>query len=292
MRFAVPRSASIRDRGSTLPWSIERAVSSWGQRGIRGLRLAGGAAVDLIFPPLCSMCAEPLAAPAPVVLLCPRCLSSFERLVGPVCRRCAMPVPGQSSDQNACLRCRRRTYRFDATVALGIYRGALRRAVIRAKRAAEEPLAYALGGLLADRLIQSADAGWDVVTPMPTHWRKRWLRGGNGAEVIGAGLARRLGACYHPRLLRTRRPTQKQGMLTPAERRRNVRRAFAARPGQRLTGARVLLVDDVMTTGATASEAARVLRQCGAASVTVAVVARGVGSNSTSRPPMPGPSGS
>lgn len=272
MRFALPGHWIA-------PWGIGtdwfRSVVAQSSR-IFGAALR--ATLDLLFPPLCAMCTLPLEREGPRPMLCSACLAQFERIDGPVCRRCSMPARGHGRDQDDCLRCRRRNYRFDSAHAFGVYRGALRMAIIRAKQSAEEPLAYALGWLLAERLTaQASSETFDIVVPMPTHWRKRWRRGGNGTELMGLALARSLEARYDPRVLRARRATRKQGTLSPTERRRNIRHAFAVR-GRRLpVGARVLLVDDVMTTGATASEAARALRQAGAASVTVAVVARGVG---------------
>jgi len=136
----------------------------------------------------------------------------------------------------------------------------------------------ALGRLLADQIQQRPDrAEFDVVLPVPMHWLRRLARGVNGPHLLAEVLAARLHLPLESRLLRCQRATRKQGTLMPTERRRNVRRAYRATPGRKLAGARVLLVDDVMTTGATANEIARVLRRAGAASVSLAVLARGVG---------------
>jgi len=117
----------------------------------------------------------------------------------------------------------------------------------------------------------------DVVLAMPTHWMRRWHRGGNSAETLAAVVASQLRLPLAQRVLRLRRPTEKQGMLSPQERFRNVQHAYAIVRSQPIQGASILLVDDVLTTGATASEVARLLRRAGARSVHVAVVARGVG---------------
>jgi predicted amidophosphoribosyltransferase len=116
-----------------------------------------------------------------------------------------------------------------------------------------------------------------LVVPVPVYWWKRLRRGVHGPDVLveAVGAALQLPTAFG--FLYCRRPTRKQGTLLPAERFANVRGAFAVRPCFDIADAHILLIDDIMTTGATGSEAAKVLRQAGAARVTLAVVARGVG---------------
>lgn len=117
----------------------------------------------------------------------------------------------------------------------------------------------------------------DLIAPAPMHWIRRLERGTNPPEVLTETMAQALSVPALIDLLRCRRTTRKQGTLLPDQRRRNVRHAFSVSAGYDITGAHVLLVDDVMTTGATADELSRVLRQAGAGRVSVAVVARGTG---------------
>ena len=147
------------------------------------------------------------------------------------------------------------------------------------KRYPHEPLTEAVGVLLGQRLAVELPA-WrpDVVVPVPMHWMRRVQRGTNTARVLGGTVARELGLPMVGGVLRCRRKSRKQGMLRPGERFRNVRGAFRVSSGYDITDKRVLLVDDILTTGATASEAARMLREAGAAVIAVAVVARGTGS--------------
>jgi ComF family protein len=183
---------------------------------------------------------------------------------------------------HGCARCHTRNYYFESATALGVYQGALRLAVRRMKRPAFEPLTYAVGNLLSERVADwTSGAPVDLVVPVPMHWTRRMLRGANTAEVLADAVARGLGVESRSRLVICGRVTKKQGLLAPAERFANVRQAFRmAKNGAKnsaVAGARILVVDDVMTTGATASEVARVLRRAQAASVRVAVVGRGVG---------------
>jgi ComF family protein len=167
---------------------------------------------------------------------------------------------------------------IDCVVRLGTYQGALRTAVLRVKRAGERPLAVALGDLLA----QSAEARLkvlapDVVVPVPMHWTRRMWRGGNSPDAVAERLAVQLGVPARGGLLVRRRRTAPQASLSPARRAANVRGAFRAARHPDLRGARVLLVDDIMTTGATVNEAAKTLSKAGVSFVGVAVLARAEG---------------
>jgi ComF family protein len=170
-------------------------------------------------------------------------------------------------------------------MAMGVYRDELRDAVIRMKKRVNEPLTLSVGILAAKTLKKKiTEFAPDLIVPVPTHWLKRLHRGTNGPDLLVEGVGRSLAIPTAMDLLTCRRRTQKQGTLMPAERQRNVRNAFVANVGYDIRATRGLLVDDIMTTGATASEAARVLRKAGASSVRVAVVARGVGMSGRNSP--------
>jgi ComF family protein len=148
-------------------------------------------------------------------------------------------------------------------------------AVLKLKHHDGEGLAELLGKLWVGRDEQRFRSfGVDVVVPVPLHWFRRWRRGHNQSAAIARGLASCLQIPCFPSWLRRLRNTPAQTTQSPAGRRENVRGAFRARRRARLKGKSVLLVDDVMTTGATANEAARALRAAGATRVTVAVLAR------------------
>jgi ComF family protein len=134
-----------------------------------------------------------------------------------------------------------------------------------------KPLARPLGGLVSRMLPR--DERFDVIVPMPLHWRRAWTRGFNQAALLAEEIGRR-NAIPIERVIRRVKASQPQAGLTNAQRRTNVSGAFRMRRGRRLDGLRVLLVDDVLTTGATAAACARVLKRAGAAHVALAAVAR------------------
>jgi ComF family protein len=167
---------------------------------------------------------------------------------------------------------------FDETIAAGLYAGRLREMLLQMKQSTGNSLSLAMGDLVwkqcRDRLTAAKP---DVVAPIPLHWRRRLVHRTNSAALLAEVLADRLHVPLAEGLLRRRRHTERQFDLTPPRRWENVRHAFAVRAGYHLTSAHVLVVDDILTTGATCSEAAKVLRKAGAERVTIAVVARAIG---------------
>ena len=267
--------------------SVARACAEGARRVLPAVVAGVWSAVDLLFPPHCLACGGDIAKADDDILLCENCVAEFSA-VAPYgrCEKCAAPRVGgpafMSGDRPLppppCVYCRRRQYRFDSTWTLGDYQDGLRDVVLRMKRSANEALSVQMGRLVAARL---QDEGWcdrfDVVAPLPSHWWRRWWRGTSSPELLAREIAARLEKPFDGRLLRCRRRTRKQGTLSPDERLKNVKGAFQTRRSLRASRPRVLLVDDVMTTGATASEAARALLRAGARRVSVAVVARGTG---------------
>lgn len=260
-------------------------ISSWIRRGgavsratsWAVLRRGGCALTNLVFPPVCSLCAAELeAADWDDLLLCDSCRGLFSEQPRQACWQCASPRPEHWPADQACPRCYDRQYWFQRAIALGEYRGGVRRAVVNMKRAEFEPLMRSLG-LLLGRAIRCQLPRPQLVVPVPMHWWRRFRRGTNTACRLATCAGRSVGVPVVTRLLFSQRRTNKQGTLLPQERARNVRDAFGVSTGYDIKNSEILLVDDVMTTGATLSEAARVLRRAGARSVSVAVVARGIG---------------
>jgi ComF family protein len=160
---------------------------------------------------------------------------------------------------------------FDAAYSFGAYEGRLRELIHLFKYSRVRPLARPLGSYLASAIPR--DQSFDVVVPVPLHWRRLWERGFNQSDLLARAVARRYGAPV-VRALRRRRATATQAGLTNARRRANVAGAFAVKRARAVSGRRVLLVDDVMTTGATASACAGALKRAGSRYVAVLALAR------------------
>lgn len=236
----------------------------------------GSHTLALLYPPACAGCGEECEA-AGAIALCSRCL---EQAVStePACSRCAMPLPAGASPRSGCSECRRHRHRFAAAVAVGRYDGWLRSLVLRAKSGASDPLGLALGGLLAEAwLARCAGPRPDALMAVPAVATRRLFRRAHLADLLAEGASSRLKLPRLTGVLRFCRLVRKQANLSPAERRRNMRGSLAATGTYDVRGAHLLVVDDVLTTGATADEVARALLAAGAAQVSVAVVARAVG---------------
>src|SRR5262249_28348399 len=161
---------------------------------------------------------------------------------------------------------------FDAALRMGPYEGLLRGVILRMKHPAGEELAEAVGMVWAGQIAGRLRAEpIDVVIPVPLHWWRRWRRGFNQSAILAQAVARELRGRCRPSGLCCARRTDEQKRLTPTARRENIRGAFRAASGIDVAGKAVLLVDDVLTTGATASEAARVLRPFHPSRILVAV---------------------
>ena len=237
--------------------------------------------LDFVAPSMCPSCGKHRPGDHPDHALdprlCPACLVEIAPVIQAACRRCAGPVGPHLDTSEGCLRCRSDRFAFSEAVSLGTYAGRLQAACLRSKEPQQAPLASALAASLWDRHAETI-AGWqpEFVIPVPRFWLGRILFGATAATIVAETLGRRLSRPCRLDLVTKVRWTPPQSSLPATERRRNLRDAFAAHP-TRLKGRRVLLADDVLTTGTTAHRCARVLRDAGASEVMVAVLARGLG---------------
>jgi ComF family protein len=239
------------------------------------LASAGRHGLDLLLPPQCVGCRAELADSKGGILLCTACIKAIVPTDWSRCRRCAATTP---RPVDTCPWCRRHDLRFDAVAPLGRYGGELREMVLRMKRPGGDPLSAALGSLLSElRREELLIDAPDLVVPVPMHWRRRLLRGTNNTDLLAQALASMSPEMRVCQALVRKRNTLEQKNLKPAERFHNMRNALGVRAGYDLQGGRVLLVDDVLTTGATCNAAARALKAAGASRVTVAVLARAEG---------------
>ena len=255
--------------------------------------------------------ATPTRLRIPRSLICPSCQSSWNRAAISICNGCALPLPmmrdiPSASEQSPphgasrivlrCSFCATMKFKFVQTTVLGEYRDMLQQLVLKSKQTTGSTLCFSLGGLLGERILQISVGGSstipaesdlveesgiqripDVVCSVPMHWRRRFKRKINGPDIIATGVARVVARPVNFKLLNCTRLPKKQGMLSRGQRQKNVKSSYAVNVGEarRFIGKRVLLVDDVMTSGATLNELSRLLLRNGIKSVSVAAIARG-----------------
>ncbi len=198
-------------------------------------------------------------------------------LADPMCRRCGIPFDHDPGGELTCGACLRRAPPFERARAVLRYDDASRRLVLGFKHADRTEGASAFARWIV-RAAADLIGDCDLMAPVPLHWSRLFARRYNQAAMLSLSLGRHCDLPVLPDLLLRRRATRSQGRLNADQRRRNVAGAFSVRPALqgRLSGRRLLLVDDVMTTGATVAACARTALAAGARGVDVAVVARAV----------------
>lgn len=225
---------------------------------------------DLCFPSVCPLCRQTLQA---TTLFCPTCLGGIVPVISPRCSCCDLPFAALDGGDHLCQSCLQDPPPFLWAKSVGLYDGTLRRAVRKFKYEGDFNLDRSLAALM-EKTLQGAleDFCPDLLLPVPLHIDRLRQRSYNQALLLANFLGRSWRLPVASRLLLRIRPTPPQIGFKAAQRRRNLRGAFAlSRP---LQGERVLLVDDVMTTAATARECSRTLLDGGASAVAVAVLAR------------------
>lgn len=207
---------------------------------------------------------------------CRNCLPTLVRLEETICPRCSHPFAGAAAEPFVCVNCAGRRLYFECAVAAWRSRGQIRELVHRFK--------YGRDLALRGQLVEWLHDGWkdarlrersfDFLTPVPLHRRRRRKRGFNQAEELARGLSERTGLPMK-RVLRRIRHTRTQTALDRKERMENLRGSFKIVHDEAVKGSRILLIDDILTTGSTVNECARTLRAGGARMVCALTVARG-----------------
>ena len=246
------------------------------------IRAAMDALVSVLLPAPCRICGEVLTT-ASVLPVCGECLSSLAPLRGPCCNLCGRPFASELASDAAtplCFACRRGVYAFDRARSYGSYGDEMARAISLLKY----EKVMSLGKWFAARLKEKVQAepeifAADVVVPVPLHPARLRERGYNQAEMIARPLAKKLKLPLRAYLLVRTKPRPPRLLLSRRERWESVRGAYEMRRGAKVDNLRVLLIDDVCTTGATLDSCARALKRAGAKSVTGLTVARVVTGN-------------
>lgn len=230
--------------------------------------------LDLLYPRTCAGCGIALAGGRGQ--LCWDCRADVRPITPPYCSRCGNPVEGRVDHQYICFHCADAEPHFTQARCAARFEGVLPRLIHSFKYDDALWLESDLAELLhACWTTHYAERTSDAVVAVPLHPARRRARGYNQAQVLAGGLARRLGLPLWRGIVHRVRATETQTHLTARQRLHNVAGAFEAPRSVRIRDRRILLVDDVMTTGATVSECARALRKSGAAEVLVLTLARG-----------------
>ncbi|MDA1229225.1 MAG: phosphoribosyltransferase family protein [Planctomycetota bacterium] len=231
---------------------------------------------DLLFPSRCALCgANDHADLDRGNAYCSTCIDQLAPEPINRCQRCAAEIGPFANSGGGCVHCRNRTLRFRNVICLGMYERSLRKAVLAAKWSYSAVRIRSLGALLAStRSAELSEVSYDRIVPIPQYWRQRIVRNFNPAWIIANELASRLKIGCDVHLLKRTLQTRPQKRISVKQRFENQSGTLAVTHPDSVRGEHVLIVDDVLTTGATCSEAAKVLKAAGAKSCSVAVLAR------------------
>jgi competence protein ComFC len=233
-------------------------------------------ALGIFYPEVCQICNSQRATPGEGYV-CVNCWKEVRFITPPFCERCGLPYEGKITNAFECTNCREMDLHFSSARSAVVARGLVLDVIHRYKYSR----ALWFEPFLADLLVQEAKpvlekSKWDLIVPIPLHRLKKREREFNQAERLANCLSRATKIPVNANLLERMEFTRTQTTLTRSERAANVRNAFRLRKKQRLDGKKIILLDDVLTTGATTSACAKVLQKAGAAEICVWTVARGL----------------
>jgi competence protein ComFC len=230
------------------------------------------AIASLLYPPACTICSASVAAGE---YLCAECDAKITHIVPPFCAKCSEPFAGAISSAFTCANCAHRTLHFDAAVAAYRSRGIVRRVILDFKYGRQIHLRHPVARWLVAALDDDRLRGrrFNIIIPVPLHPARERQRGFNQAALLAELLSAHMSIQARPALERIRYTTT-QTAFDRAERMENLHGAFRLRKNADVRDLHVLLIDDVLTTGSTLSECARVLKEAGARSVHAATAAR------------------
>ena len=241
------------------------AIRSWANAGLA-----------LIYPEVCQICQEH-RAPIEDGLVCVNCRSQVQFIQPPFCDRCGLPFQGAITTTFECTNCRELDLHFTSARSAVVLKTVVSEAMHAYKYHRAMWFERFLAGLLLQKAIPTLrQQTWDVIVPVPLHATKLREREFNQAARLAKHLGKAINLPVNERILQRVTVTQTQTKLSRADRAKNVRGAFAVRKDIRLDSKKIIVFDDMFTTGATTSDCARALRNAGAAEVCVWTVARGL----------------
>jgi len=232
--------------------------------------------MNLLYPPVCQLCHDQRAE-ARDGFVCAKCWSHVRFIRAPFCERCGLPFEGDLTTTFVCTNCNDLKLHFTSARSAVVAKTVVLEAIHRFKYSRALWFENFLAGLLVREAAPVlADGNWHCIVPVPLHPVKLREREFNQAALLAAQLAHATKIPMNEKILRRVNPTATQTLLTRDERASNMKNAFVVRQGTRLGGKKIVLVDDVFTTGATTNACAQALQVAGAAEVCVWTVARGL----------------
>ncbi len=230
--------------------------------------------VDVLFPPACLSCGG-IPEIAPDDVFCSRCRDELVFLDGSLCTVCGLPFPDSPAPDHLCANCIEKAPPYSIARSVFSYEGKILEAIHQFKYALNLAVGQALAGWMAKYPFRGLHPEtFDLLIPVPLHIKRLRQRGFNQALILAKGLSGAYDVDINFRCLSRRRETLTQTGLTRNQRQENVRGAFALKSEKDVAGKRILLIDDVLTTGATIGECARLLLKAGAADVGAVTLAR------------------
>ncbi|MBU0700404.1 ComF family protein [bacterium] len=243
---------------------------------------------NLIFPAECSLCPNPLET-IKEHYICSDCIKKITPLDLPWCDKCGKPLSPSFNQiqQPLCRQCRTMKKYFTSARAVGAYEGVLKKAIWLFKYEGKTGLQDTLGHLMADRIshlgwadkVESSSLsreGIDIIIPVPLHKTRLKARGYNQSDILAVFMGKKLGIPVSRNNLKRIKATVTQASLKRSQRIKNIHNAFCIKQPDKFSGKRILLIDDVFTTGATSNECSRILKQAGSSDIFVLTLARGL----------------
>ncbi|MHB8092164.1 MAG: ComF family protein [Syntrophales bacterium] len=238
---------------------------------------------DIIFPPCCVVCGELLQRHSSLSL-CENCLKGISFIVSPLCPRCGIPFPAEEGGDHLCGQCLMEEKPYALARSVGRYEGTILTAIHKFKYHGKTGIGKALGNIMADFASGIWEMGtFDLIIPVPLHIKRLRERGFNQAVILARALSNRFHVPLDFSSLKRVRFTPPQVGMGRKERSVNVQGAFSIKNPVNIAGEKILLIDDVYTTGSTLAECSRVLLDANAEAVAILTAARATGEHTAEK---------